>query len=99
MGAQNPMLLNLMWHLLHRPRPGTYKFGSDWNMLDQFLANRGMLLTNSAVRVLTNTVTVERPVAMLGPSGRPIRFGRQSQSHNPNGFSDHFPITVVPRSP
>ena len=94
--ARNPMVMNLMWPLMTGNHPGTYKYSSDWNMLDSFLANRGMLVASTPVTVQPDTVQIFRPAVMVGNSGVPIRYGRPSNnSLNQNGFSDHFPITVV----
>lgn len=95
--ARTPRLLNLMWPLMSQQNPGTYRYQSESNMLDQFLVSRGMLSQQSAVRVRANSVQVFRPAGMVGTGGAPRRFGRPSQqsSFDQNGFSDHFPITVI----
>lgn len=98
-GATTPRVLNLMWPLMHVQNPGTYRFGSDWNMLDQFLVTRGMIPSSSPVRVLADSVQILRPTQMLGSGGKPLRYGRPSNgSLDQDGFSDHFPIAVVVRS-
>jgi hypothetical protein len=95
--ARSPRVLNLMWPLMGQPQPGTFRFGSVWNMLDQFLVTRGMLRNDSPVRVRRDTVVVFRPEEMQGTGGAPRRYGRPSRrsSFDQGGFSDHFPITVV----
>jgi len=92
--ARSPRVLNLMWHVMHGEDPGTYRYGSTWNMLDQFLVTRGMLRSDSAVRVQPDSVEIFRPPEMVGSGGAPIRHGRPARSHDPDGFSDHFPILV-----
>lgn len=89
-------MLNLMWPLMQGHDPGTYLYGSNWNMLDQFLVSYGMLRGPSLVHVDQQSVAVFRPTEMVGSSGRPIRFSRPSAKggENQDGYSDHFPITV-----
>jgi endonuclease/exonuclease/phosphatase family metal-dependent hydrolase len=91
-----PNVLNLMWPLLVQPQPGTYFFDG-WNLLDQFLATKGLLLTDSKVRVDTASVSIFRPPAMCLKNGAPRRFGRPSKKDDfdPAGASDHFPITMT----
>lgn len=87
-------LLNLMWPLMHGDDPGTYLHGSDWNMLDQFLAAKALLRRTGPVRVDRATVAIYRPEEIQGRSGRPRRFGRPARGLDEDGYSDHFPITV-----
>jgi len=94
--ARSPILLNLMWPLMSGENPGTFLFGSDWNMLDQFLVTKGMLRNDSFVRSRNDSVAIYRPAAIQGASGRPRRFGRPAKGgFDRDGFSDHFPITMV----
>ncbi len=92
--AQSPKFLNLMWPILGKGL-GTHYYNNDTQVLDQFLASKGLLTGNSGIRVLPESVEVFRPPEMVG-SGLypvPIRFGRGS-SLNRNGFSDHYPVAV-----
>jgi len=94
-----PRVYNLMWPLMDVPDLGTYRYGSDWNMLDQFLVTKGMLRNNSHVRVRRDTIQIFRPANICGAGGRPRRFGRPSNnSLDQGGFSDHFPIMVMLRT-
>ncbi len=97
--ARTPRVFNLMWPLMFGNDPGTYRFGSDWNMLDQFLITKGLLLQNSPLRVDPDSVEIFRPDFVRGSGGRPRRFGRPAMSSgvDSDGFSDHFPITVILR--
>ncbi len=94
--GRSARLLNLMWPLLVQDNPGSY-FYDAWNMFDQFVASKGLLLMESPVRVDLASVTVFRPPEMCLKNGAPRRFGRpsQKQGYDPNGFSDHFPITLT----
>jgi|GEM_PF-5613522 len=89
-------MLNLMWPLMQGDDPGSYRFNSDWNMLDQFLGSKGMLGTNSQIRVNQDTVQIFKPKALIGKGGKPRRFSRPSAKSGSDleGHSDHFPITV-----
>ncbi|MFT7463116.1 MAG: hypothetical protein ACI9EF_001458 [Pseudohongiellaceae bacterium] len=89
-------MLNLMWPLMQGDDPGTYLYGSTWNMLDQFLVSYGMLRGPSLVQVDRSSVAIFKPGEMVGSSGKPIAFRRPSAKTgaNLNGYSDHFPITV-----
>lgn len=94
-----PRVFNLMWPLMDARNLGTYRYGSEWNMLDQFLVSKGMLRNNSAVRVRRDTVEIFRPDNICGTGGSPRRFGRPSNNSLDNGgFSDHFPITLTLRT-
>jgi endonuclease/exonuclease/phosphatase family metal-dependent hydrolase len=90
-----PNAFNLMWPLMIKPQPGTYVFDG-WNMLDQFLVTKGMLLAESKVRADLASVDIFRAPVMCRKNGAPRRFGRPSQKSefDPAGASDHFPITV-----
>lgn len=98
MRAKNPMVHNLMWPLMGGDNPGTYCFGSDWNMLDQFLGTRGILNIQSDVKVLPATVAIFIKPEMLSGvrAKKPRKFGRPSKKSefDPDGYSDHFPITM-----
>lgn len=89
-------MLNLMWPLMQGHDPGTYLFGSDWNMLDQFLVSYGMLRTASQVRVSRDSAAIFKPEILKASSGKPRSFRRPSAKKGADldGYSDHFPITV-----
>lgn len=89
-------MLNLMWPLMQGHDPGTYLFGSDWNMLDQFLVSYGMLRTASQIRVDRDSVTIFKPDILKTSAGKPRKFSRPSAKKGADldGYSDHFPITV-----
>ena len=93
-----PRVLNLMWPLMSGRNPGTLRFRSEWNMLDSFLVTKGMLLNSSPVRVRVESASIFRPSEIQGSGGRPRRFGRPARGLDQNGFSDHFPITIVIRT-
>ncbi|MCG8404138.1 MAG: endonuclease/exonuclease/phosphatase family protein [Phycisphaerales bacterium] len=95
LNARNPILLNLMWPLMADEDPGTLRFRSDWNMLDQFLVNKGMLQGDSLVRIIPESAQIFRPPLVKKSNGEPRRFGRPMRGLDEEGFSDHFAITVT----
>jgi len=94
--ARSPRVWNLMWLLMPDNNPGTYRHGSAWNMLDQFLVSKGLFRRKSPIKVLPETISIFRPPQLQGRGGTPRRFGRPSK-HNldRDGYSDHCPITVT----
>lgn len=92
--ARSPKFLNLMWPMLGKGI-GTHYFNNRPNMLDQFLASKGLLTGNSNFKVLFDSVEVVRFPEMVskGAYPAPIRYGR-GKSIEENGYSDHFPIAV-----
>jgi len=92
--ARNPMLMNLMWPSMVGNDPGTYKYSSNWNMLDQFLVSKGMLIQSSKVKAVINSVSMFRPTEMTSKGEAPRRFGRPSKKVDLDGYSDHFPILM-----
>lgn len=95
--ARKASFLNLMWPVVGSGI-GTHYFSNEPNVLDQFLVSPGLLDGASGYRVDTGSVAVQRFPEMVsdGTYPTPIRFGRGT-SHNPGGFSDHFPVSVVVR--
>ncbi|MFT4586973.1 MAG: endonuclease/exonuclease/phosphatase family metal-dependent hydrolase [Candidatus Binatia bacterium] len=93
--SRKPYLLNLMWPLMGRGE-GTHFYGGEPGMLDQFLINRGLLAADAPLRVDPRSVKILQPAGMKGSRG-PKRFGRPSKKsqYNPEGFSDHYPISVI----
>jgi len=83
-----PYFLNLMWPLLGQGLLTHYYEGP--NVLDQFLANKNLLKSDSPIKILPESVSIFKP----GNSATPVRFGGMGKPVNLNGFSDHFPIEV-----
>ncbi len=96
--ASNPYAYNLMWSLLGQAIGSLY-YNNFPNLLDQFLVGGGFLDEDAPIQVKAGSVNVERFPEMTKPGDypSPIKFGRPSSASdfNPNGFSDHFPISVV----
>jgi len=101
--AQSPRLFNLMWPVLGHGM-GTYYYNNFPYVFDQFLASKELIKSTGKIKIAKGNnpeylVRVEMFPEMIG-SGRypsPISFGRPSRksSFDPEGFSDHYPISVV----
>ena len=91
--ATTPYLLNLMWPLLGAGQ-GTHAFGGELEMLDQVLANRGLISSKSPLNVRRDSVEIVRFPEAVDKNGEPRRFGRPSSkaSFDDTGFSDHLPV-------
>jgi len=98
--ASNPMMLNLAWPLMQGDDPGTYLFGSTWNMLDQILVNKEFIKNTSKVKLVDGSLEIFKPSQLVGSSGRAKKFGRPSKpsSFDPTGYADHFPLTMKIRT-
>ncbi len=94
--AKAPRLYNLMWPLMGEGQ-GTFYFDNFALMLDQFLVSKGILQQNAPIRVKADSVTVEAFPEMTSQRDypTPVRFGRSSTTLNLQGFSDHFPISLI----
>jgi hypothetical protein len=92
---EEPLLWNLMWPITGLP-DGSFYFDNQPNMLDQFLVNRNMATCDAPIKVDPAAVQILKPPAMVNPGvyPKPIPFGGMGNPVNPNGFSDHFPITM-----
>lgn len=93
--ARSARFLNLMWPVLGQGI-GTHYYDNEANVLDQFLVSKGMAIERAEIRADLNSVEVVRLPEMIatGRYPKPIRFDR-GKSLNPDGFSDHYPISMV----
>ncbi len=94
--ARTAKLYNLMWPLMGKGL-GTFYYDNLPNMLDQFLVSKGFLKNNAPIQIKQDTARIEIFPEMVsgGDYPDPIPFGRPSEGLNVNGFSDHYPISVV----
>ena len=93
--GRNPYLYNLMWPLLGQRR-ASYVFGSEPLMMDQFLVSKGIAKKTGLFALDESKVGIEVYKGMVkGRYNTPVRFGRPASGHNPDGFSDHLPISMV----
>jgi len=94
--VRNPLLYNLMWNLMASGQ-GTH-FGTEFSMLDQFMVSKGLLLTDSRIKVKLDSTNIIKFPEMIktGYYQAPLRFGRPAKDGmNKKGFSDHFPISII----
>lgn len=89
---------NLMWEDMGA-RDAPYYFDNEPKFFDQFWISRGMLKRDAPFQARHKSVVMFRPREMLASSTYPKarRFGRPSRpkDHDPDGYSDHFPITMI----
>ncbi len=85
-------LFNCMWPQAALSDHGSLHFGqgvNTFNLLDQFMISRGLLLGNSGLKMLLDTVRVfEAPPMASAKKKRPVAFDKKTKK----GYSDHFPI-------
>ncbi len=96
--ARAPRFFNLMWPSL-ATGVGSYYYKNEPNVLDQFWISKGILGGASKFKVKDGSVRIEMFEAMRKSATNPTpkRFGRPSESdkYDPQGFSDHYPISLV----
>jgi predicted extracellular nuclease len=92
--GSNPYLLNLMWPLLGAGK-GSHMFEGQWNLLDQILVSRGIVNGKSGWHV-AGEAQIEAVSLMKYPrKPGPRRFGLSPAERDLEGFSDHYPVSVV----
>jgi len=96
--AISPRLWNLMWPSMGAGE-GTFYFNNSPNVLDQYLVNENMLKQASPIQADAGSVRIEDDFAGINnPDAtypQPIRFGGMGKKLNEEGFSDHYPISMV----
>ena len=94
--SRSPRLYNLMWPYLGHGA-GTHYFDNFPNVLDQFWVSRGIVNGRSGFSVEEGSVKIEMfdPMVSRGSYPVPVRFGRPSDNMNRDGFSDHYPVSVM----
>ncbi|MFM2118915.1 MAG: hypothetical protein RL722_383 [Pseudomonadota bacterium] len=109
--AQSAKFVNLAWRYLtqaatdHRGKArdldGTLYFGGDGFVFDQILASRGLLSGASKLKVNETSARIEAYAEMVDHrvGEGAIRFGLPAgdaaANTNPQGYSDHFPVSVL----
>lgn len=78
---------------------GTYVYGSEVNILDQFLVSKDIAINTSHAKfsVAAPAAIIIFPGMVKGEYNTPVKFGRPSEpsAHNLNGYSDHLPIGMI----
>lgn len=101
--AKSTRLHNLMWPM-HGKAAGTFYFDNSPMMIDQFMVSKEMIKATGKFRVAQDDageymVRIEMFDEMIsgGRYPNPIPFSRPAEKsrYNPNGFSDHYPISIV----
>lgn len=94
---RQPLLFNVTWQAADRPQ-GTLYFDNVAYLVDQFLVNRNMLIPTNPVLVEDGSFQIEDTYTGLVDLGsvypKPVPFGGVGGRVNPNGFSDHFPVSI-----
>jgi endonuclease/exonuclease/phosphatase family metal-dependent hydrolase len=95
LNAKNPVFFNLMWDHLAKDE-GTFYFDRPI-VLDQFLISKGILNKKSGFKYREGSCKVEIFAGMSTTDTykKPIKFGRPKSGLNQNGFSDHFPVSMI----
>jgi predicted extracellular nuclease len=88
-----PWLYNLMWEAIGS-RAGTFYYSDEYNVLDQFMVSRGMLIDNAKLKVQEDSIRIEI-FPEMSKNGIPRKFGRPSEALDQEGYSDHFPISLM----
>lgn len=76
---------------------GSYYYNGPW-LFDQFLASKGLIKSTSDLKIKEGSARVNNfDIMAVGSYRAPKRFGRPSKksSYNTEGFSDHFPVSVI----
>lgn len=109
--AQSAKFHNLSWRYLtqtvtdhrgdERTLDGTLYFDDDANLFDQILLARGLLTGASGLQAVEDSARIEAFPEMVDHhvGEGPIRFGlpkgNAAENVNTDGFSDHFPVSVL----
>jgi hypothetical protein len=92
---QKAYLFNCMWPQAGMSDRGSYHFGrgvNTFNLLDQFIVSRGLLLGKSGLKLREGSARVfEAPPMASAKKKRPVAFDKKTKK----GFSDHFPIEAL----
>ncbi len=100
--SRAPRMFNLMWPFLGKGM-GTFYYVNFPFLFDQFLASKGLLKSSSKIKIINESGNYQVAIEIFdemksgGDYPSPVIFGRPAEknSFNPNGFSDHYPISVM----
>ncbi len=88
-------LCNLFYPYLKKQNAGTYKFGKEWNLLDQMIVSTNLLNKKRQFYVLPESAVIFRP-AFIVVEDKANGGKRPSKTYHgmkhEGGFSDHFSI-------
>ena len=96
----NRVRLKYFYNVMHRfldAQIGTFVFGNEFNILDQFMVSKSILSEKSTLPFkLSSVEIIDYPELISGTYKKPVKFGRPNASgFDENGYSDHLPIKIV----
>jgi hypothetical protein len=91
--SQNSYLLNLMWPIVASGH-GTH-FYDGWNTLDQIMVSRGIVTGTGGWKVRGEAKVEATTIMGSGANQAPKRFGIKPKERDTDGFSEHFPVSIV----
>ncbi|MDR3338496.1 MAG: endonuclease [Candidatus Symbiothrix sp.] len=90
-------LYNLFLPFEKRNNTGSYKYGKQWNMLDQIIVSGNLIEGSQSIRVQPSTATIFRRDFMLTEDkthgGKRLKKTFHGYHHE-GGYSDHLPVYV-----
>ncbi|MCB0459306.1 MAG: hypothetical protein KDC74_04720 [Flavobacteriaceae bacterium] len=100
--ARNKYFYNLMYKFMDTGF-GTHVYGSEVNVLDQFLVSKNIISQSNNHPFKVEKVNgeysvdiVSFPEMISGDYSKAVRFSRPNKGDfNPQGFSDHLPISIT----
>ena len=90
-------LYNLFYKFVKQNNIGTYKYGRQWNVLDQIVVSGNLLNRQHDFHVLPETATIFQRDFMMekdSSNGGKKLFKTYSGQKHTGGFSDHLPVFV-----
>lgn len=96
----NRVRLKYFYNVMHKfldAQIGTFVFGNEYNLLDQFMISKSILSEQAELPFKLSTAEIiAYPELTSGPYQKPVKFGRpNSSTFNTKGYSDHLPIKIV----
>lgn len=96
----NRAKLKYFYNIMHRfmdEQIGTFVFGNEFNILDQFMISKSILSEKASLPFKLNSVSIiDYPELVKGIYKKPVKFSRPNSSgFNDKGYSDHLPIKMV----
>jgi hypothetical protein len=75
----------------------SYYYGNEGSIIDQLLVSQGIATGSSGIMVRPETTAIHQLPEMrkAGEYPAPRRYGRPSERLDQDGFSDHYPVSVV----
>lgn len=93
--ARNNKFYNLMYRFMDA-QIGTHVWGSELNLLDQFLVSKTIASTKKTNPYkVASCAILDYDELVKGRYRTPVRFGRPSDKLNLEGYSDHLPIELI----